>query len=96
MVWTASALKVSWGRQGVSRVDQYVTEFALYRQTLSERSLGLTLSSFGGVLPYSLPLLILWSFPWGLGLFLVSGEVDVGSHQGYVLFPRGREQWVPH
>ena len=64
----------------MSHVDQDVTASALYRQTLSERSLGLTLGSFGGVLPYSLPLLILWSFPWGLGLFLVSGEVDVGSH----------------
>lgn len=47
----------------------------LYWGTLSERSLGLTLGSYGGVLPSLLPLLALWGFPWGLSLFLVSGEL---------------------
>ena len=47
----------------------------LYWGTLSERSLGLTLGSYGRVLPSLLPLLALWGFPWGLSLFLVSGEL---------------------
>lgn len=60
-------------------VDQDVTMFVPYWGTLSERSVGLTLGSYGDVLPSLLPLMVLWGFPWGLpwglGLFLVSGEL---------------------
>lgn len=44
-------------------VDQDVTMFVLYWGTLSERSVGLTLGSYGDILPSLLPLLVLWVSP---------------------------------
>lgn len=66
--------------------------FVLYWGTLSERSVGLTLGSYGDILPSLLPLRSS-GFPWGLGLFLVSGELMQEANRHMFSSP-GQGTWV--